>query len=78
MVGKSTGIVLMAPPSDNAAAQASIATLLSALKPKQKVGGTPCSSDCLALVCCLCRKSPSLPLPSPLWAEVVAQVVCTR
>jgi hypothetical protein len=37
VVNRSTGVVLMAPPDDSAEARASIATLLSALKPKQKV-----------------------------------------
>ena len=37
VLGRNSGVVLMAPPSDNPDAQASLATLLSALTPKQKV-----------------------------------------
>ncbi|KAK9817135.1 hypothetical protein WJX72_010039 [[Myrmecia] bisecta] len=37
VVGRSTGVVIMAPPSDSREAQAAVSTLLSALKPKQKV-----------------------------------------
>ena len=37
MAGRSSGVVLMAPPDDSPEARASVATLLSALKPKQKV-----------------------------------------
>lgn len=37
MANRSAGVVLMAPPDDSPEARASIATLLSALKPKQKV-----------------------------------------
>jgi hypothetical protein len=36
VLGRNSGIVLMAPPSANAEAQAAVATLLSAVKPKQK------------------------------------------
>ena len=42
MVGRATGVVLMAPPVENAEAAASISTLLSSLKPKQKVGSNFC------------------------------------
>lgn len=38
MLTRNDGIVVMAPPSDNAEARKNIATLLSAIKPKQKVG----------------------------------------
>ena len=37
MVGRSAGVVIMAPPDDSAEAQKALATLLSSLKPKQKV-----------------------------------------
>lgn len=37
MLARNDGVVLMAPPSDAADAQKAIATLLSAVKPKQKV-----------------------------------------
>ena len=37
VVGRSQGVVLMTPPHQSKEAQASIATLLSAIKPKQKV-----------------------------------------
>ena len=48
VVGRATGVVLMAPPVEHAEAAASISTLLSSLKPKQKVGSTPCQPglDC--------------------------------
>ena len=36
MVGRSAGVVIMAPPDDSAEAQAALATLLSSLKTKQK------------------------------------------
>ena len=39
MMPRNEGIVIMAPPSDNADARKAIATLLSANKPKLKVGG---------------------------------------
>lgn len=40
MLGRNSGIVIMAPPSDSGEARAAIATLLSAVKPnKQKVRG---------------------------------------
>lgn len=39
MLSRNNGVVIMAPPSDNAEARKNIATLLSAIKPKQKVGG---------------------------------------
>ena len=42
VVGRCSGVVLMAPPDDSSEARASIATLLSALKAKQKVGILPC------------------------------------
>lgn len=42
VVNRSKGVVLMAPPADSTEAQASLATLLSALKPKQKVCLFPC------------------------------------
>lgn len=42
VVGRCSGVVLMAPPDDSSEARATIATLLSALKSKQKVTG--CSS----------------------------------
>lgn len=37
MLGRSAGVVVMTPPSDNAEARAAVNTLLSAIKPKQKV-----------------------------------------
>lgn len=37
MVGRSAGVVIMAPPDDSPEAQKALATLLSSLKPKQKV-----------------------------------------
>ena len=37
IVGKCAGVVLLAPPRESAEAQATIATLLSSMKPKQKV-----------------------------------------
>ena len=37
IVGRSTGIALMAPPTDNEAAQNTINTLMSAVNKKQKV-----------------------------------------
>ncbi|KAI7837261.1 hypothetical protein COHA_008875 [Chlorella ohadii] len=37
MLSRNDGVVIMAPPSDNAEARKNIATLLSAIKPKQKV-----------------------------------------
>lgn len=37
VVGRSSGVVLMAPPTESAEAAASVSTLLSTLKPKQKV-----------------------------------------
>jgi len=37
VVGRSSGVVLMAPPTESAEAAASMSTLLSRLKPKQKV-----------------------------------------
>lgn len=36
IVGRSAGVVIMAPPDDAPEAQAALATLLSSLKPKQK------------------------------------------
>ena len=50
-MGRSSGVVLMAPPHESQEAAASVSTLLSTLKPKQKVGqalqtGTPLA-DCL-------------------------------
>lgn len=39
MLSRNDGVVIMAPPSDNAEARKNIATLLSAIKPKQKVRG---------------------------------------
>ena len=41
MVGRSAGVVIMAPPDDSAEAQAALATLLSSLKTKQKA--RPCT-----------------------------------
>lgn len=41
VVGRCSGVVLMAPPDDSSEARATIATLLSALKSKQKVPGCP-------------------------------------
>ena len=41
VVGRSSGVVLMAPPTESAEAAASVSTLLSTLKPKQKVRRTP-------------------------------------
>ena len=55
VVGRATGVVLMAPPVENAEAAASISTLLSSLKPKQKVGSRPVSPSQLALVVCPTR-----------------------
>eukprot|EP00884_Botryococcus_braunii_P015500 jgi/Botrbrau1/2633/Bobra.145_1s0051.1 len=37
VINRSKGVVLMAPPADSTEAQASVATLLSAIKPKQKI-----------------------------------------
>ncbi|CAL5226217.1 g9058 [Coccomyxa viridis] len=37
VVGRSSGVVLMAPPTESAEAAASVSTLLSTLKPKQKI-----------------------------------------
>ena len=51
VVGRSSGVVLMAPPHESQEAAASVSTLLSTLKPKQKVNhvlqteATP--ADCL-------------------------------
>lgn len=45
VVGRNSGVVLMAPPSDNPEAQTALATLLSSLKPKQKVPSPP---ECIA------------------------------
>jgi hypothetical protein len=42
VVGRCSGVVLMAPPDDSAEARATIATLLSALKSKQKVSILQC------------------------------------
>ena len=42
-MGRSSGVVLMAPPHESAEAAASVSTLLSTLKPKQKV--SPAFSD---------------------------------
>ena len=42
IVGKCAGVVLLAPPRESAEAQATIATLLSSMKPKQKVLHPPC------------------------------------
>ena len=50
VVGRATGVVLMAPPVEHAEAAASISTLLSSLKPKQKVGSHFASCTLLALV----------------------------
>lgn len=44
VVGRSAGVVIMAPPDDSAEAQAALATLLSSLKPKQKA--CPCTMFC--------------------------------
>ena len=60
VVGRATGVVLMAPPVEHAEAAASISTLLSSLKPKQKVWAQhPVSWALLALVvspvCCCCK-----------------------
>ena len=41
VVGRSSGVVLMAPPTESAEAAASVSTLLSTLKPKQKVSCPP-------------------------------------
>ena len=41
VANRSAGVVLMAPPDDSPEARASIATLLSALKPKQKARKAP-------------------------------------
>ncbi len=41
VVGRSSGVVLMAPPTESAEAAASVSTLLSTLKPKQKVSSAP-------------------------------------
>ena len=46
-MGRSTGIVLMAPPSENKTAQTTMNTLLSACNSKQKVrAGHPPHSCC--------------------------------
>lgn len=42
VVGRCSGVVLMAPPDDSAEARATIATLLSSLKSKQKVSILQC------------------------------------
>ncbi len=50
MLGRNSGIVVMAPPSDSGEARAAIATLLSAVKPnKQKVGGASSRTAATAL-----------------------------
>lgn len=41
VVGRSSGVVLMAPPTESAEAAASVSTLLSTLKSKQKVSRAP-------------------------------------
>lgn len=41
IVGRSTGIALMAPPTDSDTAQKTLDTLLSAVNKKQKVASTP-------------------------------------
>lgn len=41
IVGRSTGIALMAPPTDSGTAQKTLDTLLSAVNKKQKVNCTP-------------------------------------
>ena len=38
-MARNSGIVIMAPPSDNADGRKAMATMLSAIKAKQKVGG---------------------------------------
>ena len=51
IVGRSTGIALMAPPTDSDTAQKTLDTLLSAVNKKQKVSCTetpcPCTSSAL-------------------------------
>lgn len=51
IVGRSTGIALMAPPTDSDTAQKTLDTLLSAVNKKQKVSctGTPCPCASSAL-----------------------------
>ena len=47
VVGRSSGVVLMAPPTESAEAAASISTLLSTLTSKQKVSTfRACASIC--------------------------------
>lgn len=44
IVGRNSGLVVMAPPSDAAEAQASLATVLSAVNPKKQKVRTPAYS----------------------------------
>ena len=80
VVGRATGVVLMAPPVENAEAAASISTLLSSLKPKQKVGSYPASLTLLALVvspmCCCCKHKLMLRAPEALEAMCKAGPLC--
>ena len=54
IVGRSTGIALMAPPTDSATAQKTLDTLLSAVNKKQKVA---CAFLASAYCCCICITS---------------------
>lgn len=49
IVGRSTGIALMAPPTDNDAAQKTLNTLLSAVNKKQKVQPSWLFVECYVL-----------------------------
>lgn len=77
MVGRSSGVVLMAPPTDHPEAAASISTLLSTLKPKQKVRLPFSSASCpsharLALNCLAPWTAATAPQPQ----EQVAVMAC--
>ena len=65
MVGRSSGVVLMAPPTESAEAAASVSTLLSTLKPKQKVRHAPLLSD-------------SSPAEDPLGSTLEQKPACNR
>lgn len=59
MLGRNSGIVIMAPPSDSGEARAAIATLLSAVKPnKQKVCGASSRGRGNRFGRPFCRRSP--------------------
>ena len=84
MVGRSAGVVIMAPPDDSAEAQAALATLLSSLKPKQKarscsLSGQACSSAaCLGWCTVALRRRPCCPLLSLLDEAEGAHVTIVR